>query len=91
MRYVAVEALRPLLVGRVYEGELLKVGMIGAAIAAICCFTPALVVLPGALGLSRLAGMVDNMLLPALRFFAGLIVYALTGKSRAAPERSESP
>ena len=69
------------------EGKLLKVGVIGAGIAAICCFTPALVVLLGVLGLSHLAGVLDYVLLPALLIFVGLIVYAPIRKSRAAAER----
>ena len=77
-------------VAEVSEGKLLKVGVIGAAIAAICCFTPALVVLLGLLGLSHLAGVLDYVLLPALLVFVGLIIYALVRKSRAAAERAES-
>ena len=57
------------------EGRLLKVGGIGAAIAAICCFTPALLVLLGALGLSHLVGLLDDVLLPALLIFVGLTIY----------------
>jgi mercuric ion transport protein len=72
------------------ENRLLKVGAIGAAVAAICCFTPALIVLLGVLGLSHLAGVLDYLLLPALLIFVGLIVYALIRKSRAAAERAES-
>jgi len=77
-------------VEQVPEGKLLKVGVIGAGIAAICCFTPALVVLLGVLGLSHLTGVLDYVLLPALLAFAGLIVYALLRKSRAAAERAAS-
>ena len=71
------------------EAKLLKVGVIGAAVAAICCFTPALVVLLGVLGLSHLAGVLDYVLLPALLLFVGLIVYGLIRKSRAVAERAE--
>jgi mercuric ion transport protein len=84
------EATQYRLMERVSEGKLLKVGAIGAGIAAICCFTPALVVLLGVLGLSHLAGVLDYVLLPALLVFAGLIVYALIRKSRAAAERAAS-
>ena len=72
------------------EGKLLPAGVIGAVIAAICCFTPALAVLLAALGLSHLAGVLDYVLLPALLVFVGLIIYALIRKSRAAAERAES-
>ena len=84
------EATQYRLMERVSEGKLLKVGAIGAGIAAICCFTPALVVLLGVLGLFHLAGVLDYVLLPALLAFVGLIVYALIRKSRAAAERAAS-
>ena len=75
---------------KVSEGRLLKVGVIGAAIAAICCFTPVLVVLLGVLGLAHLTGVLDYVLLPALLIFVGLIIFALIRKSRAVAERAES-
>jgi mercuric ion transport protein len=56
-------------VEQVPEGKLLKVGVIGAGIAAICCFTPVLVVLLAVLGLSHLAGVLDYVLLPTLLVF----------------------
>jgi mercuric ion transport protein len=72
------------------EGRLLKVGVIGAVVVAICCFTPALAVLLGALGLSHLLGVLDYVLLPALLIFVGLIFCGLIRKSRAVAKRAES-
>ena len=46
-------------------------------IAALCCFTPVLVVLFGAVGLSAYVGMLDYVLFPALGIFAVITVYAL--------------
>lgn len=57
--------------------RLLRVGVIGTAVAAVCCFTPALVILLGAVGLSALTGGLDYVLLPALGIFAGVTAYAL--------------
>ena len=57
--------------------RLLRVGIVGAAIAALCCFTPVLVVLLGALGLATLTGYLDYVLFPALAFFIGLTIYAV--------------
>jgi mercuric ion transport protein len=57
--------------------SLLGTGIVGTAIAAVCCFTPALVVLLGALGLSAWLAWLDYVLLPALVLFAGLTVYAV--------------
>lgn len=51
------------------NSSMLKVGIIGGVIAAICCFTPALVILLGAVGLSALIGWLDVILLPALAVF----------------------
>ncbi len=57
--------------------KMLSCGIAGTVIAAICCFTPALVLLLGAVGLSAWLGWLDFVLLPALAIFAGLTIYAL--------------
>ena len=57
--------------------NLLKVGLIGTVVAAICCFTPVLVVLLGVIGLSALAGALDYVLIPVLVIFIAITVYAL--------------
>jgi mercuric ion transport protein len=62
---------------RVTEKGLLRIGICGTAIAALCCFTPVLVVLFGAVGLSAAIGWLDYVLLPALVLFLGLTVFAL--------------
>ena len=59
------------------ERSLLKLGIFGTIVAALCCFTPVLVVLLGLVGLSALTGYLDYVLLPALVFFIGLTGYAL--------------
>ena len=59
------------------DRKLLGVGIVGTVIAAVCCFTPALVLILGALGLSAAVGWLDYVLLPALAAFAGLIIFAL--------------
>ena len=56
---------------------LLTTGIIGTIVAALCCFTPVLVVLLGAIGLSAVVGYLDVVLLPALVIFVGITVYAL--------------
>ena len=48
---------------------LFKVGIIGSVIAALCCFTPLLVVILGAIGLGALVGYLDMVLVPALVLF----------------------
>ena len=59
------------------DRTILGTGLIGTAIAMLCCFTPVLVVLAGAVGLSAIVGFFDYVLLPALVIFVGLTVYAV--------------
>jgi len=59
------------------EKKLLRTGSVGTAIAAICCFTPALVVLFGFAGLSAFVGWLDYGLFPMLFASMGLVAYAL--------------
>ncbi|NCO18557.1 MAG: mercury resistance system transport protein MerF [Gammaproteobacteria bacterium] len=60
---------------------MLKTGIAGTVIAALCCFTPVLVLLLGVVGLSAWIGWLDYVLMPALLVFVGIAIYAL----RAAP------
>ncbi len=64
------------------KSTLLKTGIIGTAIAALCCFTPVLVILFGAVGLSAWVGHLDAILLPALGFFLVLVIYSLFKKDK---------
>lgn len=59
------------------NNRLLKIGIVGTIIAALCCFTPLLVILLGALGLSAMVGYLDMVLLPALGIFILITLYAL--------------
>jgi len=59
------------------DKKLLGIGISGTVVAALCCFTPILVVLLGAVGLSAALGWLDYVLFPALAFFIGLTIYAV--------------
>ncbi len=73
--YVTIEnAVRE---GSGMRDRLLKTGIIGTVLAALCCFTPVLVILLGTLGLSAIAGYLDYVLFPALLMFLGMTGYAL--------------
>ena len=61
---------------------LLATGVIGTIVAALCCFTPLLVVVLAAVGLSAWLGWLDIVLLPALGVFLCLTVYALVRLAR---------
>jgi len=62
--------------------KLLTTGIIGTLLAAVCCFTPILVVLLGTLGLSMFVGWLDYVLLPALAIFIAIAIYALVKKTK---------
>ena len=69
------------------DKSMLKTGVIGSIVAALCCFTPVLVVLLGAVGMSAWLGWLDYVLLPALAFFLGLTAYAFfRNRSRKSSE-----
>lgn len=63
--------------------RLLTIGIIGSVIAAICCFTPVLVVLLGALGLSAWGTGLDMILLPTLALFIAITVFALWKRQKS--------
>lgn len=65
------------------SNALLKTGVIGTIIVALCCFTPILVILFGAVGLAAAVGYLDIVLFPALGLFILLTIYALWRKARA--------
>ena len=57
--------------------NLLRCGLVGTAVVALCCFTPILVLLFGVVGLSAIVGWLDYVLFPALVVFVGLTIYAI--------------
>jgi len=57
--------------------RLLQIGVIGSVVAALCCFTPVLVVLLGTVGLAGAVGWLDPILMLALAGFLGITLFAL--------------
>ena len=66
------------------DATIIKTGVAGSVIAALCCFTPILVLLLGAVGLSAWLGWLDYVLLPALAIFLGITGYGLWRRQQAA-------
>ncbi len=65
------------------DKTLLRTGIVGSVIVALCCVTPILVVAVSAIGLAAVVGWLDFVLFPALAFFLGLTAYALIRRRRA--------
>tara|TARA_R110002124_G_scaffold237353_1_gene402616 strand:+ start:2463 stop:2852 length:390 start_codon:yes stop_codon:yes gene_type:complete len=59
------------------DKSLLRRGLIGSVFAAICCFTPLLVVVVAGVGLSALVGWLDYALFPLLFASMGVVAHAL--------------
>ena len=72
------------------ERKLLNVGVLGAVVAALCCFSPLLVILLGAVGLSAAVGWLDLVLIPAVEIFVAVAIYAFTRMRRRAGGAEES-
>ncbi|USG61121.1 mercury resistance system transport protein MerF [Sneathiella marina] len=66
--------------------KLFNIGLAGTVITALCCFTPVLVILLGAVGLSALVGLLDYILLPGLAVFVAITGYALWKRRRQTPQ-----
>ncbi|MHC0055545.1 mercury resistance system transport protein MerF [Actibacterium sp. D379-3] len=66
------------------DTTILKTGIIGSVVAAICCATPLLVIALGAFGLSAWLGWVDYVLIPSLVLFLAITAYGLWLRHRAA-------
>ena len=56
---------------------LLRLGILGSLITALCCFTPVLTLSLSAVGLAALAGALDYVLLPLLFLFVAITGYAI--------------
>ena len=57
--------------------RLLATGVVGTVVAALCCGTPILAIVLGALGLSAWLAYSDYVVLPAMIVFIALAGYAL--------------
>jgi len=71
------------------DNKLLKRGIIGSVVAAVCCFTPLLVIAFAGVGLSALIGGLDYFLFPMLFASLGVVAYALylrSGQIGASPK-----
>jgi mercuric ion transport protein len=63
--------------------NLLKAGITGSIVTAICCFTPFLVIVFGLAGLSSVVPQIDVVLFPLLAIFLCITIFALWKKSKA--------
>jgi mercuric ion transport protein len=72
------------------DATILRTGIVGSTVAAICCFTPVLVIGLGVVGLSAWLGWIDYVLFPALGIFLALTAWALWRRRAVAGCNSEA-
>ena len=63
------------------DRTLIATGIIGTAVAAVCCFTPVPAALLSAVGLSAALGYLDYISIPALAIFGAITVYAVAKRN----------
>ncbi len=66
----------------VMENLLIRAGAIGAAIAALCCFTAVPVIVLGIAGLSAWLDRLDLVAVPMLALFGAILVAGLAMRRR---------
>lgn len=66
------------------DRALIRTGVIGAVVAALCCATPILGIVLGAIGLAALAAKADYVLIPVLLASLGLIGIGLFRRNTSA-------
>jgi mercuric ion transport protein len=64
------------------DRTLIATGSVGGALAAICCATPLLAVVFGALGLTAWLAKADYVVMPALLICLCLVIFGLARKRR---------
>jgi mercuric ion transport protein len=62
--------------------RLLRTGIVGSVIAALCCATPILAIMLGGMGPLAWMAWADYILIPALAVFLGIAAYALYCRRR---------
>jgi len=68
--------------------KLLKTGVIGTFVTIVCCFTPLLVWVLGAIGLASLVSYLDLVLLPLLAIFFIILLIGLFFKFKGKANNS---
>lgn len=63
---------------------IIRAGLVGTVGAAICCFTPTLVIGLGVVGLSASLGWLDYVLRPTFFLSLGVVAYGLWRQRQAA-------
>ena len=74
------------------NAKLIGAGVTGALVSMLCCVTPVLAVLLGALGLTAWVSKLDYVLIPVFVASIGLVIFAIVRRKRACSAKmTQSP
>jgi len=71
--------------------KLIGVGVTGALLSIMCCLTPVLAILLGALGLTAFVAKLDYVLVPLFMAFVALVAFALVRRWRSCAAKTPEP
>jgi len=71
--------------------KLLGTGVAGALLSMLCCFTPVLVIMLSALGLTAFVAKLDYVLIPVFIASIALVIFALVRRRRSCPAKTPQP
>jgi len=73
------------------DAKLIGTGVAGAVLSMVCCFTPVLAIVLGALGLTAFVAKLDYVLIPVFVASIALVVFALLRRRRSSSARISQP
>ena len=71
--------------------QLIGTGVAGALLSMLCCFTPVLVIMLSALGLTAFVAKLDYVLIPVFIASIALVIFALVRRRRSCPAKTPQP
>ena len=71
--------------------KLIGTGAAGAVVSLLCCVTPVLAVLLGALGLTAFIAKLDYVLIPVFVASVALVIFALVRRRRNCATKTPEP
>jgi mercuric ion transport protein len=71
--------------------KLIGTGAAGAVVSLLCCVTPVLAVLLGALGLTAFVAKLDYVLVPVFVASLALVIFALVRRRRICAAKTPEP
>ncbi len=71
--------------------KLIGTGVAGALLSMLCCFTPVLVIMLSAVGLTAFVAKLDYVLVPVFIASIALVIFALVRRRRSCPAKTPQP